>query len=298
MRARKRFGQHFLEPVWVDKLLRAIDPQPDQAFVEIGPGRGALTRPLAARVAHVVAYEIDRDLARDLRESGPANVTVVEGDFLEQFPRSTNHLVALVSSNPPNPQPPTPNPLVWRLAGNLPYNVASPIMFRLVDAYLAGVPIVDATLMLQLEVAERLTAPPGSRDYGVLSILIRHCAEVDLLLKLPPGAFRPAPKVRSAVVRLQFHAPEPPVRNRAVFERVVKTAFMHRRKTLANALRAVSDPGSDQGSGTGSDPGSGPASGSGLARVSVLLPQLDLSRRPESLTIAEFGALADVFSSA
>ena len=240
IRARKRFGQHFLEAAWVDKLIRAIDPQPDQTFIEIGPGRGALTRPLAGRAKAVFAHEIDRDLASELRDAAIPNVTVVEGDFLET---SSSVLRSPLTNppnppNPPNPQSPIPNHPVLRVAGNLPYNVASPIMFKLVDAYLEGVPLVDATLMLQLEVAERLVAPAGTKTYGVLSVLIRHCANVDLLLKLPPGAFRPPPKVRSAVVRLTFHLPDPPVRDRQTFERLVQTVFTHRRKTLANALRS------------------------------------------------------------
>jgi len=261
IRARKRFGQHFLEPAWVAKLIRAIDPQPDQTLIEIGPGRGALTRPLAARAKEVIAYEIDRDLARELREAAIPNVTVIEGDFLESL---------------------IPNHLPIRVAGNLPYNVASPIMFKLVDAYLTGVPLLDATLMLQLEVAERLVAPAGTKTYGVLSVLIQHCAKVDLLLKLPPGAFRPPPKVRSAVVRLHFHPPDPPVRDRETFERLVQAVFTHRRKTMANALRSW-------GQTPGQSRDLSPALSTGLS--------LDLSRRPETLTVAEFAALADVFSS-
>ena len=140
---RKRFGQHFLEPAWVEKVVRAIDPKPDETFIEIGPGRGALTRPLAALTKSIVAYEIDRDLAADLRETAPPNVTIVEGDFLEA-----------------NPEPRTPNPI--RIAGNLPYNVASPILFRLVDLSRRGLPIVDATVMLQREVADRLAAESGA----------------------------------------------------------------------------------------------------------------------------------------
>jgi 16S rRNA (adenine1518-N6/adenine1519-N6)-dimethyltransferase len=116
----------------------------------------------------------------------------------------------------------------------------------------------------------------------VLSVLIRHCANVELLLKLPPGAFRPPPKVRSAVVRLNFHPPDPPVRDRQTFERLVQTVFTHRRKTLANALRSW-------GQSPGLSPGLSPSLSPGLS--------LDLSRRPETLTVAEFAALADVFSS-
>jgi 16S rRNA (adenine1518-N6/adenine1519-N6)-dimethyltransferase len=266
IRARKRFGQHFLEPAWVDKLVRAIDPQPDQSFIEIGPGRGALTRPLAARAKHVVAYEIDRDLVHELREAALPNVTIVEGNFLEQFS--------------PSHQPPASRSLKIRVAGNLPYNIASPIMFALVEASVAGVPIVDATLMLQREVADRLVARPGTKEYGVLSVLIRHCADVDVLLKLPPGAFRPPPRVQSAVVRLRFHPPNPPVKDRQVFQELVQAVFTRRRKTLANALRAYTD----------------------RCQARCLAPSLapclalDLTRRPETLSVVEFAALADVFS--
>src|SRR5712671_2290678 len=138
IRARKRFGQHFLEPVWVDKVIKAIDPRPDQDFIEIGPGPGALTRPLAQRAKSVTAFEIDRDLAAALVDEAIPNLTVVQGDFLE---RDISDFRLLTSD--------------FRVAGNLPYNVASPIMFKLVGLHAAGVPLVDAMLMLQREVADR-----------------------------------------------------------------------------------------------------------------------------------------------
>ena len=248
--ARKRFGQHFLEPAWVRKVVDAIDPKPDETFIEIGPGRGALTRPLAERVKRLVAYEIDRDLIAQLRAAAIANIEIVEGDFLDA---------------PPPALSPEPSPL--RVAGNLPYNVASPILFKLVDWSRSGVPLADATVMLQREVADRLLAAPGSRDYGVLTVLIRHRASVERVLSLPAGAFRPPPKVQSSVVRLRFHAADPPVDDEAAFARVVKAAFGQRRKTLANALRIeTADRQSDS--------------------------PLDLRRRPERLAIAEFAELA------
>jgi 16S rRNA (adenine1518-N6/adenine1519-N6)-dimethyltransferase len=256
VRARKRFGQHFLEPAWVEKVVRAIDPRADQTFIEIGPGRGALTRPLAARANQVIAYEIDRDLAAALRASAPPNVTIVEGDFLSANPKSLS-----------------PNPL--RVAGNLPYNVASPILFELVAWSRAGVALLDATVMLQREVADRLVAGPGSRDYGVLSVLIQHRAAAERLLTLPPGAFRPAPKVQSAVVRLRFHPPDPPVRDEAAFERLVQRVFTRRRKMLANAVR-----------GTGYVP----------VRTALARAGIDGRRRPETLSVAEFARLADAFA--
>ena len=255
---RKRFGQHFLEPVWVDKVIRAIDPQPTDAFVEIGPGRGALTRPLAARAQSVLAYEIDRDLARALQASAPPNLRVLEADFL----KTTDSRLLTTDS--------------LRVAGNLPYNVAAPILFRLIEWAARGVPIADATVMLQREVADRLTARPGTRDYGVLTILIGHRAAAERLLALPPGAFRPVPKVQSALVRLRFHAPEPPVRDPAVFAGVVAAVFTRRRKTLENALRAY--PGATCG-----------------PREALARADLDGGRRPETLTIAEFARLSDAF---
>jgi 16S rRNA (adenine1518-N6/adenine1519-N6)-dimethyltransferase len=218
---RKRFGQHFLEPAWVVKVVHAIAPAPDDFFLEIGPGRGALTRELTARAQAVTAFEIDRDLAADLRLTAPENLTIIEGDFLESG--------WILANRPAQPV---------RVAGNLPYNVASPILFKLVELYAAGIPLTDATVMLQREVADRLVAPAGSKEYGVLSILIRASAEVDRLLVLPPGAFRPAPKVQSALVRLRFHPPNPPPRNSALFAALVQTIFTRRRKTLANALLA------------------------------------------------------------
>jgi 16S rRNA (adenine1518-N6/adenine1519-N6)-dimethyltransferase len=253
-RARKRFGQHFLEPAWVSKLIRAIDPRPDEIFLEIGPGRGALTRPLAARAQQVIAFEIDRDLAAALRAEALPNVELIEGDFLE---------TANAATLPMEP---------CRTVGNLPYNVASPILFALVDLFHRGVRLNDAIVMLQREVADRLLASPGTSDYGVLTVLIGHSASVDRLLDLPPGAFRPAPKVRSSVVRLRFHARDPAVRDADIFEGLVQAVFTRRRKTIANALRAFP-----------------PASGTPLPGW------LDGTRRPETLTIAEFARLADTY---
>jgi 16S rRNA (adenine1518-N6/adenine1519-N6)-dimethyltransferase len=253
--ARKRFGQHFLEAAWVEKLVRVIDPRPDQTFIEIGPGRGALTRPLAARSLGVIAYEIDRDLARALRDEAIPNVTIVEGDFLDQY--------RVPSTEHPLLSPPL------RVAGNLPYNAASPILFTLLAMRYAGLPVSDATVMLQREVADRLLAEPGTPEYGVLSVLIRHRADVTRLLNLPAGAFRPPPKVLSSVVQLRFHDADPPVKDLERFGQLVRAVFTRRRKTMANALRAL-----DQGR--------------------AKAPRwLDGGRRPETLSVAEFARLAD-----
>jgi 16S rRNA (adenine1518-N6/adenine1519-N6)-dimethyltransferase len=277
MPIRKRFGQHFLEPAWVDKVIRAIDPQADEAFIEIGPGRGALTRPLVARAKTVTAFEIDRDLAAQLTATAPPNLTVVEGDFLEAAARQA--VLSLGATTRSRPTTNDQRPTTIRVAGNLPYNVASPILFTLVELYASGVPLVDATVMLQREVADRLVAPPGGREYGVLSILIRHAADVDLVLKLPPGAFRPPPKVLSALVRLRFHPPDPPVADPATFAAIVQAVFTRRRKTLANALRACGDQ----------VPRLTPADALAAAG-------LNGTRRPETLAIGEFARLADVYA--
>lgn len=220
MRARKRFGQHFLEPAWVAKLVAAIDPRPEETFLEIGPGRGALTAALAPRTGRLIAVEIDRDLAAALPERVPGHVRVVEGDFLD------TDLAALLAAER--------HPV--RVAGNLPYNVATPILAKLLDAAAGGRVLADATVMLQKEVAERVVAGPGSSDYGPLAIAVALDADAESMLTLPPGAFRPPPKVTSAVVHMRFRAPAVEVGDRAVFERLVRGAFQQRRKTILNAL--------------------------------------------------------------
>jgi len=261
MIARKRFGQHFLEPAWVVKVVNAIAPAPGDEFIEIGPGRGALTEPLTARARSVTAFEIDRDLASALRASAPPNLTVVEGDFLESD--------WLLKHRPANP---------IRVAGNLPYNVASPIMFKLIDVYDSGIPLADATLMLQREVADRLLARPSTKEYGVLSVLVRLSADAERLLNLPAGAFRPAPKVQSALIRLRFHPPSPAPQDRRLFTAMVQAVFTRRRKTIENALLAFR-------------PGDRAGIGAALDRSGT-----DRRRRPETLDIPELVRLADAFS--
>jgi 16S rRNA (adenine1518-N6/adenine1519-N6)-dimethyltransferase len=260
MIARKRFGQHFLEQAWVSKIIDAIAPRPDDRFFEIGPGRGALTRPLTGRAAHVTAFEIDRDLAAALRQSAPRNLEIIEGDFLDWRGGSDAGAAAPI-----------------RVAGNLPYNVASPILFKLIELHDAGLPLADATLMLQREVAGRLLAQPGTKEYGTLSVLVGLSATVEPLLALPPGAFRPAPKVRSALVRLSFHAPSPPPRDRRAFGALVQAVFTRRRKTLENALLAYA-----------------PGARAPLQRV-LDAAGIDGRRRPETLAISQFVRLSDAF---
>jgi 16S rRNA (adenine1518-N6/adenine1519-N6)-dimethyltransferase len=256
-RARKRFGQHFLEPVWVDKLIEAVQTEPADVFLEIGPGRGALTKPLAERVARIIAVEIDRDLAAVLPSRVPDNVTVVQADFLKV------DVAALLAAE----QEPV------RAIGNLPYNVSSPILFRLLEAADQGKKMRDATLMLQKEVADRLVATPGSGDYGALAIQVALLADVERLLSLPPGAFRPPPKVRSAVVRLTFRPPSVDVGDPSVFERLVRGMFLQRRKTVLNALKPV-------------------ARGLDISASDLLSrADVDPGRRPETLTLDDLARL-------
>jgi len=265
--ARKRFGQHFLEPAWADKVVHAISPGPDDTIIEIGPGRGAITTRLAAH-ARVLAYEIDRDLAAMLRSTAPPALGIVERDFLEV---GADEVRQELARGGPSGR--------LRVAGNLPYNVAAPILFRLIALFNAGLPIDDATLMLQREVADRLLARPGTKDYGVLTVLVRHQADVEPLLQLPPGAFRPPPKVRSTLLRLRLHAASPATADPEQLAALTKTVFMRRRKTLLNALRRF------------------PAAARVPAREALLRAGVDPLRRPETLTIAELVGLVDAFAS-
>jgi 16S rRNA (adenine1518-N6/adenine1519-N6)-dimethyltransferase len=257
-RPRKRYGQHFLEAAWVDKLIDALGTDPADVFLEIGPGRGALTRPLADRVARVIAIEIDRDLAAALPARVGSNVQVVQGDFLDL---DLAHLLGTEAA-----------PV--RVVGNLPYNVSSPILFRLLDAAASGGKIRDATVMLQKEVADRLVAAPATSEYGALAIQVALFARVERLLSLPPGAFRPPPKVRSAVVRLTFHPPSVDVGDREVFEQVVRGMFLQRRKTVLNALKPVAHALSRD------------------AQALLQSARIDPGRRPETLTVDDFARLS------
>ena len=266
MRERKRFGQHFLEAPWVDKVMSAIAPLPSDHVVEIGPGAGALTYPLAARVASLVAIEIDRELAGNLSRHKPRNVRVILGDFLR------TDLAELRGDRAAAPRE-------LRVVGNLPYNIFSPILYRLLNDEHTSQPYRDATLMVQREVADRLVAEPGSRAYGVLTILVRLRADVTRLLTLPAGAFRPIPAVSSAVLRLDFRPPTITMRDEAVFRSMVQTLFNQRRKTVLNALRPF-------------------ASSTVPAAEALALAEIESTRRPETLHLTELARLADVFVSA
>jgi 16S rRNA (adenine1518-N6/adenine1519-N6)-dimethyltransferase len=258
---RKRFAQHFLQPAWADKLVAAIAPQADDRLLEIGPGQGVLTLRLAPQVAHVTAVEIDRDLAAALQPRLPDNVDLVEADVLDV------DLGRFAAAAP------------LRVVGNLPYNITSPILFRLLDAHRRH-GLADATLMVQREVAERIEARAGTGEYGVLSIAVQLHADVRRLLTLPPGAFRPSPKVHSAVVGLRFRPPAVALEDPRVFEAMVRSIFSQRRKTLGNALAAFAAT-------RGVD-----------ARAALQASGIDPRRRAETLQLPELARLADYLTAA
>ncbi|MES2606157.1 MAG: 16S rRNA (adenine(1518)-N(6)/adenine(1519)-N(6))-dimethyltransferase RsmA [Pseudomonadota bacterium] len=222
-RARKRFGQNFLHDEHViNRIVRAITPGPGQVLIEIGPGQGALTAPLLAAAGQLTTIEIDRDLAGLLRTRYADNpgFRLIEGDVLDV------DFSALASQ-----------PASLRIVGNLPYNISTPLLFRLLQHHTL---IHDMVFMLQYEVVQRLAAGPGTADYGRLSVMMQYYCEVDMLFKVSPGSFKPQPKVDSAIVRLTPRRPNPfPPVNAQVLATVVKSAFSMRRKTLRNTLKPL-----------------------------------------------------------
>lgn len=215
--ARKRFGQNFLVSSGiVARIIEAIRPQADDVLVEIGPGLGALTEPLLARLTELHVVEIDRDLIARLRAHFSSDrLFIHEGDAL-QF-----DFAALGPG--------------LRVVGNLPYNISTPLLFHLADC---ADGVRDMHFMLQREVVERMVAAPGGSEYGRLSVMLQYRFEMERLFLVPPGAFHPAPKVDSAVVRL---LPRPRaalgVIDEGLLAQVVKSAFAQRRKMLRNTLR-------------------------------------------------------------
>ena len=222
-RPRKRFGQNFLaDPHYVARIVAAVDPQPGDNVVEIGPGLGALTGELIARAGAIAAIEIDRDLAARLRDRfDAAQLRLFEEDALAfDFARFGPRL---------------------RVVGNLPYNISSPLLFHLAsyDAQLR-----DIHVMLQREVVARMTARPATPDYGRLTVMLQARFAVTRIFAVPAGAFQPAPKVESAVARLlPLGDARPEIVDFALFTRIVAAAFGQRRKTLRNALATLVDVG-------------------------------------------------------
>ncbi len=244
--ARKRFGQHFLIDTGItEAIVRAVDPRPDDALVEIGPGLGALTRPLLQRGARLTVIELDRDLAARWRDV--PNVRVVEADVLGV------DFVALARD--------AGRPL--RVVGNLPYNISTPILFRLLGAVAS---IEDQHLMLQKEVVDRMAASPGRKDYGRLTVMLQWRYDIEPLFDVPPGSFDPPPRVQSTVLRMT-PLPTPPSLDAAMLGELVSVAFSQRRKLLRHTL------------------------GQWLASAQLGI-EFNLQRRAEEVPVAEYVALA------
>jgi len=246
--AKKRFGQHFLhERGVIDKILAAIDPRPGERIVEIGPGLGALTVPLLERCGRLEVVELDRDVipALTAAAAGKGELVVHHADALEfEFSALGRDL---------------------RVVGNLPYNVSTPLLFHLLAQRHA---IRDMHFMLQREVVERMAAAPGSDAYGRLTVMLAAYTKVEKLFRVGPGAFRPPPKVDSAVVRLVPHASPPfPLHDPQRFAALVSAAFTKRRKTLRNAVKGLVD------------------------EATMLAAGVDPQARPETLSAADFARM-------
>ena len=258
--AKKHLGQNFLhEQGIIRKIVQAVDPQPGDRIVEIGPGQGAITFPLLDRHGALTAIEFDRDLIAPLTEAARAHgtLTIVHRDVLDV------DFTALAEGGQDVPGQ-------IRLVGNLPYNLSSPILFHALDH--AGA-IRDMHFMLQKEVVDRMAAGPGSKVYGRLSVMLQAYCRVVPLFKVPPGAFRPAPKVDSAVVRLVPRAAsEIGVDNRVRFAHVVRAAFGQRRKTLRNALQGVATSEMIEAAGLRSDARAEQIDVAGFVRLANLVP--------------------------
>lgn len=253
--ARKRFGQNFLvDNSVIDRIVRAVAPKPDDTVIEIGPGLGALTTELLRAHGRLTVVELDRDLAARLPDTckGLGTLTLHQADALRFDFRTLQE---------------DGKPL--RVVGNLPYNISTPLIFHLLEH--ANI-IHDMHFMLQKEVVERMAAAPGNGDFGRLTVMLQYRCRVEPLFPVPAGAFRPAPKVESAVVRLVPHTTLPyPAQDEALFARLVSTAFTLRRKTLRNTLKTLGLPIPDQ------------------------LP-VDLSLRPEDLAVHDFVALSNALA--
>jgi len=252
MPVRKRFGQHFLhDPGVIRRILDAIAPAPEDRIVEVGPGRGALTWGLLQRARALDVIEIDRDLAQSLQADSRAtkNLRIHVEDALDtDFGR-------LRADGGP-----------LRIVGNLPYNISTPLLFRLLSQRAA---IADMHFMLQREVVDRMTAQPSNKAYGRLTVMLAAVAEVEKLFDVGPGAFQPRPKVWSAIVRLRpTLAPRFEIGNDGVLRMLVTAAFSHRRKILSNGLKGF------------------------LTQEEIESCGIDSQLRPEALTPAQFGLLA------
>jgi len=221
--ARKRFGQNFLhEQGVIDRILKSIHPQTGEHILEIGPGQGALTRPLVKSGARIDCVELDRDLAAYLEQTlgSEPNITIYQQDILKFDLQQLTNI-----------------PGSLRVIGNLPYNISTPVLFYLLQNHAL---IKDMIFMLQLEVVERMAAQVGDKNYGRLGLMLQYFCEVKHLFNVPSAAFTPRPKVSSAIVQLTPHRQFPvQAQDPACLHIVIRTAFNQRRKTLKNSLKAI-----------------------------------------------------------
>ena len=213
---RKRFGQNFLvDHRIINQIISTISPKNDDSIIEIGPGKGAITFPIIEHLDHLSVIEIDRDLVSMLKSKEQEKLTIFQADALTfDFSQISNKL---------------------RVIGNLPYNISSPLLFHLLDYRKQ---IIDMTFMLQKEVVDRIVAPPGSKTYGRLSVMMQAFYEVELMFVVPKESFEPQPKIESAILYLKTRE-QPLVKNSKPLEEIVKLAFSQRRKTLKNCLKSV-----------------------------------------------------------
>lgn len=259
MKAKKNLGQNWLvDRGYAARIVDAVAPEPTDLVVEIGPGPGALTDLIVPRAGHTLAIELDARMREPLVARHDASrLTVLEADVLEVD--LTDVVTGALRAHPRLDR--------VRVAANLPYYISSPVVAHLIRHRRA---LSDATLMLQREVVARLTAGPGSKDYGSLTVFVAMYCEAKRLFDVPPGAFRPVPKVTSSVVSLRMRTePAVAVADESLFFRIVRASFAQRRKTLENNLAA--------------------AGFAGLAAAAGVDPR----RRAETLSIDEFAALAN-----
>ncbi|MGD8567244.1 MAG: 16S rRNA (adenine(1518)-N(6)/adenine(1519)-N(6))-dimethyltransferase RsmA [Gammaproteobacteria bacterium] len=254
-RARKRFGQHFLaDTAVVQQIVNTIAVGESDHVVEIGPGLGVMTEAILPLARYLDAVELDRDLVSKLNQSLPLGKFAIHSADALKF-----EFCSLVKEQEK-----------LRIVGNLPYNISTPLIFRLLEQLQC---IEDMHFMLQKEVVNRLAASPGHGSYGRLSVMVQYYCRVEKLFDVAPDAFSPPPKVDSSVVRLIPH-PKPPVdvQEKQTFDKVVSAAFAQRRKTLRNNLKSMIE--ADQMHAAGIDPG----------------------RRAETLTLQEFATLSNIIS--
>ena len=263
--ASKRLGQHFLkDPRIINRIIEAFAPASDETVIEIGPGTGALTAILVEQAGRVVAVEFDRHLTPLLAErfGERENFTLVKADALQ-----TNFCAEIEPA------------VKARLVANLPYNISTAILQRLIEQRQC---LTEMVVMLQREVVERMTAPPGSSGRGFLSVLIEAYCETEKLFDVAPGAFRPPPKVWSSVVRLRFRSELPvKVANVGLFWATVSAGFAQKRKTILNNLRRATGALQET------------VQKNGGASIILCKAGVELQRRAETLTIEEWGRIVN-----